>query len=887
MTVTTPSRDESTGLHRLRQLRPAAPLRSTTVRMWLVVAATAAVGAALQKTLALELEPLPADFRIPWWGLAMLFALAQLCAIQLEFRRESHTFTLSEIPLVVGLLFGTPAGLLGGRLLGGCVVLASGRIRPVKFALDLAVVPLQTGVALITLHLVAGGVDPFGPLGLIGVFAATLAASLVGVVVTFVALSTAEGSFDRQQLGLAGAIGTTVTAANTGIALVAAQAISSQLTFGLLLIVPTAVVFFAYRALVAAREKHNRLEFLHETSRLLAQSKRLETGMQEVLVQTRSMFRSEMAEIVLAPPEGGSTALRTAVGPGDRRVAMEPFELTSGQLVAQVLADRRSVLVTRRDAAMHVRGQSERAQLRDAVIVPLTGETSVLGTLLVGNRLGNVGSFSNQDVKLLETLAGQLGVSLENSRLGKSLGRLTELSEQLEHQAFHDPLTGLANRALFTERLAHAVARQARSRSLLAVLFVDIDDFKAVNDSRGHDAGDELLATAAERIRACVREVDTVARLGGDEFAIVLEELATSYDAEPVAERIVNTFRQPFRIAGALLSVTASVGVAVCDETQSADNVLANADVAMYRAKARGKAQFSVFEASMRTELFRPIELRRDLQRAIEREEFTLHYQPIVSLSTGRLEGVEALIRWQAPGRGLVPPGEFIPLAEETGLIVELGRWALQQACRQSRSWEINFADETPPWVSVNVSKRQLEGSGLVEDVAEALRMSRLDPRRLVLEITESIASLDDESVAVQLERSRGLGVRIALDDFGSGYSSLGRLQTMPLDLLKIDRQFVQSVGSTQQAAQLTRTIVDLARTLGLTTVAEGIELREQLDLMVSLGCDLGQGYLFAKPLDPHGIEALLSLQASERWPTAEKPERAALRAVDDSRRSA
>lgn len=881
----TPPQDESTVL---RRLRPAAVLRSPTIRIWLVVAATAAAGAALQKTVALELEPLPADFRIPWWGLAMLFALAQLCAIQLEFRRESHTFTLSEIPLVVGLLFGTPAGLLGGRLLGGCVVLASGRIRLVKLALDLGVFSLQTAVALIILHLVAGGVDPFGPLGLVGVFAATLAASLVGVVVTFIALSTAEGSFDRQQLGLAGAIGTTVTAANTGIALVAAQAISSQLTFGLLLIVPTAVVFFAYRALVVAREKHVRLEFLHETSRLIAQSKRLETGMQEVLAQTRSMFRAEVAEIVLVPPDGSRTALRTAVGPGDRRVAMEPFEPTSGQLVAQVLADRRPVLVTRRDAAVAVRAHMVRAELRDAVIVPLTGETSVLGTLLVGNRLGHVSSFSTEDLKLLETLARQLGMSLENSRLGKSLGHLTELSEQLEHQAFHDPLTRLANRALFTERLGHAVARRARSRSLLAVLFVDIDDFKAVNDSRGHDAGDALLVAAAERIRACVREVDTVARLGGDEFAIVLEDLATNYDAEPVAERIVDTFRQPFHIAGDVVSATASVGVAVCNETQSADNVLGNADVAMYRAKARGKAQFAVFEPSMHVELFRPIELRRDLQRAIAREEFTLHYQPIVSLSNGRLEGVEALIRWQAPGRGLIPPGEFIPLAEETGLIVEIGRWALREACRQSRSWEINFADETPPWISVNVSKRQLEGSGLVEDVAEALRASGLDPRRLVLEITESIASLDDESVVEQLERSRGLGVRIALDDFGSGYSSLGRLQTMPLDLLKIDRQFVQSVGSTQQAAQLTRTIIELARTLGLTTVAEGIELRDQLDLLVSLGCDLGQGFLFAKPLDPHGIEALLSLQAPERWPTPDESERPAhLRAVDDDRRTA
>ena len=415
-TAATPPRDERTALHGLRRLRPAALLSSPTIRIWLVVAATAAAGVTLQKLVALGLEPLPTDFRIPWWGLAVLFALAQLCTIRLELRRESQTFALSELPLVAGLLFGTPAGLLAGRLLGAAVLVAQERRRPIKIAFNLGLFTLQTAIALIVLHVVSGGTDPFGPVGLVGVFAATLAASLVGVVVTFVVMSISRGSFDRQELSVAAAIGTTVTAANTGIALVAAQAISSQLTFGLLLVVPTAVVFFAYRALVAAREKHDRLEFLHETSRLLARSKRLETGMQQVLAQTRSMFRAELAEIVLAPPEGSGTALRTAVGPGDRRVALEPFEPRSGQLVAQVLTDRRPVLATRRDATEAIREQLRRAELRDAVIVPLTGETSVLGTLLVGNRLGNVGSFSTEDLKLLETLAGQLGVSLENSR---------------------------------------------------------------------------------------------------------------------------------------------------------------------------------------------------------------------------------------------------------------------------------------------------------------------------------------------------------------------------------------------------------------------------------------------------------------------------------------
>jgi diguanylate cyclase (GGDEF)-like protein len=884
MTATaTPPTGETTGLRRLRQLR-----QSPTIRIWLVVGATAAVAAVLHVKVVQQLEPFPAELRVPWWGLAVLFALAELCAIHLEFRRESHTFTLSELPLVAGLLFGTPAGLVAGRLLGAGVVLVHERKRPIKITLNLSLFALETAVALIVLHTVAGGADPFSPLALAGVFAATLAASVVAIATIFAVISISERSFDLDQLSAATAIGTTITAANTGIALVAAQAISSQLTFGLLLIVPAVVVFFAYRALVAAREKHRRLEFLHETTRLIARSKELATGIQDVLAHTRSMFRAEVAEIVLAPTEGSRAALRTVVGPGDARAAMEPFELGRGHLSAQVLAERRPLLLAPGEAAEALRSHLPRTELRDAVIVPLSGETTVLGTLLVGSRLGDVSTFSEEDLKLLETLAGQLGISLENERLGKTLGRLTELSEQLEHQAFHDPLTGLANRALFTDRLEHAVARQARTVSILAVLFVDIDDFKAVNDGWGHDAGDQLLLAVAERLRMCLRGVDTAARLGGDEFAVLLEDLATDYDAEPVAERIVNSFRQPFQIAGELVSVSASIGVAVATSSQSADNVLGNADVAMYRAKARGKAQYTVFEPSMRTELFRPIELRRDLQRAIEREEFALHYQPIVSLSTGRIEGVEALLRWQAPGRGLVPPGEFVPLAEETGLIRDIGRWALREACRQPRVWGIGYADETSLWISVNISKRQLEGPELVEDVADALRASRLDPHRLVLEITESVASFDDESMGALLERLKGLGVRLALDDFGSGYSSLGRLQAMPLDMLKIDRQFVRSVGSRPQATQLTKTIIELARTLGLTTVAEGIELRDQLDLLASLGCDLGQGFLLAKPLEAHGIEALLSRQAPERWPVVEEPGRVGhLRAFDGGRQSA
>jgi len=852
------------------------------VGIWLVVAGTAAAAVALSAKVV-QLDPLPAGFRIPWWGLALLFTVAELCVIHLEFRRESQTFTLSAFPLVAGLLFATPTALLAGRLLGAGPMLVRERRRPRKIAFTLSLFALETEVAVLALHALIGDSAPFAPLGLAAVFAGTLAATVVGVALVFATISISQRSFEPRLLGATLVIGTAVTAANTGIAIVGLHAIFSEPTFGLLLLVPAVVVFAAYRALVAARDKHRKLEFLHETSRLIARSKKLDQGLQDVLEHTRATFHAEVAELVLVSVDEGRNALRTTVGPADARSGLAPFALEDRDLSARVVAQRRPMLFVGRKGAAELRAHLE-ADLREAVIVPLAGETTVLGTLLVGNRRGGPGRLSEGDLGLLETLADQLGVALEKARLGTSLGRLTELTEELEHRAFHDPLTGLANRTLFTQRLEEAVGRQKHDGSMLAVLFVDIDDFKAVNDLRGHQTGDELLVAVAGRICGCLRKGHTAARLGGDEFAVLLEHLATDYDAEPVAERIVRAFEQPFRVGDELVHVSASVGVALASELDSADGVLGNADVAMYRAKARGKAQYTVFEPEMRAELFRPLELRRDLQRALGDREFILHYQPIVSLTTGRLLGVEALLRWQSRNRGLVGPDEFIPLAEETGLIGEIGRRVLQEACRQPRVWESRGAGEEPLWIGVNISQRQLERPEFVDDVAQALSASRLDPSRLVLEITESFTSFDDGRMSGQLMRLKRLGVRLALDDFGSGYSSLGRLQSLPLDMLKLDPQFVESIDMAPQSAQLTKTIIELGRTLGLTTVGEGIERREQLDLLVSFGCDLGQGSLLAKPLDSDGIEALLSQQARGHHPAAEEPRRAQLRALEGGR---
>jgi diguanylate cyclase (GGDEF)-like protein/PAS domain S-box-containing protein len=462
----------------------------------------------------------------------------------------------------------------------------------------------------------------------------------------------------------------------------------------------------------------------------------------------------------------------------------------------------------------------------------------------------------------VETLATNLledpsvcGIVL-NSR---DISERKALEEQLTHQAFHDPLTGLANRALFRDRVEHALAQANRRGQSLAVLFLDLDNFKTVNDSLGHVTGDELLGGIAGRLQGCVRTGDTVARLGGDEFAILLEDVNAPEETTEVAERIAAALRAPFHLDGKDVFVGTSVGIALSvADMDGALEILRNADVAMYTAKARGKGRHATFEPGMHAAVVRRLELEADLRRAIERGEFVVHYQPLVELRTGQLTAVEALVRWYHPQRGLVSPSEFIPIAEETGVIVPLVRWVLLRACQDARRWQGQYPDRAPGMVNVNISARQLQEPGLVQDVAEALRESGLAPHHLVLEITES-ALMHDAAVAVGwLNELKKLGVQLAIDDFGTGYSSLSYLRQFPIDTLKIDKSFVDGMGQDGERSALAGAIIDLGRTLGLKTVAEGIEQPSQLAELEALGCDIGQGYHFARPLERQALEAFL-----------------------------
>ncbi|HEX8352756.1 MAG TPA: EAL domain-containing protein [Pyrinomonadaceae bacterium] len=423
--------------------------------------------------------------------------------------------------------------------------------------------------------------------------------------------------------------------------------------------------------------------------------------------------------------------------------------------------------------------------------------------------------------------------------------------EQLLHDAFHDALTGLPNRALFMDHVKMAIQRSRRSGDrLFAALFLDLDRFKIINDSLGHMVGDQLLVGIAHRLEACLRPGDTVARLGGDEFTILLEDLSAMEDALDVARRVQEAVTQPFNIGGHEVFTTASIGIALSNPGYDrAEDLLRDADTAMYRAKLEGKKRHVVFDKAMHDRAMELLQIETDLRRAITRKEFFLNYQPIVDLETGKVSSFEALVRWRHPERGLVMPGEFVPVAEETGLIVPLGLWVLNEACRQVRLWQKQGLAGEGVTVSVNLSSRQFSQADLIEQVSSALRDSGLRASNLKLEITESMVMENIDTAIGMLAQLRALGVGLSIDDFGTGYSSLSYLHRFPIDTLKIDRSFVTQMTDNAENAEIVRTIVTLARSLDMDVIAEGVETREQLRQLGALGCDYGQGYLFSRPV--------------------------------------
>jgi diguanylate cyclase (GGDEF)-like protein len=546
----------------------------------------------------------------------------------------------------------------------------------------------------------------------------------------------------------------------------------------------------------------------------------------------------------------GDRVLTYGYYPVERRTAVEEvYDLADYPATRRVLNDHVDihVAVGQADADPAEVEFLRSIGMQSMAMLPLVARGEAIGAVELYWRTGT--SPEEARLGLGRSLAQAAAIALDNARL----------YEEIRHQAFHDGLTGLANRALFGDRVEHALARSARTGSLIAVMFVDLDDFKTVNDRFGHQAGDQLLRSVAERLVAILRPGDTAARLGGDEFAVLIEDVRSQDDAQFVAQRLIEAIRTPTRLGEVDALVGASIGIALSTAGgDRAPDLLRNADFAMYRAKGAGKGRYEVFEASMRAGIAERAELEQIIHGAVDRHELRVAYQPIVELATGQIVGAEALVRWHPAGRPMLMPADFITLAEENGQIVAIGRWVIEEACRLGRRWQDQLGDPTFG-MSVNLSARQFQHPDLVRDVKAAIAATGLAPGSLTLEITESVLMQHTTSTIDTLGELRAHGVRLAIDDFGTGYSSLSYLDRFSVDALKIDRTFVDGFGADREGPVLVRAIIELGQALGLEVVAEGIERVDQLDPLRALGCRFGQGFLFSRPLEPDAMAALLA----------------------------
>ena len=525
----------------------------------------------------------------------------------------------------------------------------------------------------------------------------------------------------------------------------------------------------------------------------------------------------------------------------------------------QVVSAGRPLFVGNTDEKMLLDAESDERTpdgVAYAVVPIMTNDGQVIGTVCVIDTAPH--AWTHTEINCLMDIAASLVTELE---LRSDLSLKLQTHEHLLYSTLHDALTGLPNRSLFTERLRHAMRRAARHPdNLFAVLFLDLDRFKEVNDNLGHFAGDELLRAVARRLEACIRPEDTVARLSGDEFAILLESINEASDAGRVAERIEEALSFPINLAGAEVVTSASMGIVTSSMAHDQpEQLLRSADMAMYRAKAAGRARYEMFDRAMHTDALARLQLETDLRRAVERDEFRLHYQPLVSLRTGRITGMEALVRWQHPERGLVHPADFIPIAEETGLIVPMGRWVLNEACRQMKEWQLAHPRDEPLSIGVNLSAKQFSQPDIVEQISGAIAASGIEARSLRIEITEAAIIDKGKSASGLLQSIRDLGVQVYLDDFGTGYSSLSYLHGLPIDAIKIDRAFVSSMDTDDKNLRLVRTILTLSEIVGVRAQAEGISTAEQLRELRSLNCEQGQGYLFSAPITTEAVDEVLA----------------------------
>ncbi|MGH2557139.1 MAG: putative bifunctional diguanylate cyclase/phosphodiesterase [Actinomycetota bacterium] len=817
-------------------------------RIRLLTLAIAGAAAALYLAHVRFLETVEAPFSTPWWLLAAMFFIVESYVVHFEFRRHAHSFTLSEIPLVLGMFFVGPTALVAAQVAGLSVGLLRRRQAPLKYLFNVSNLCLTVTLALSVFHGLGGAEAEFSARSVLAVFLATLAASILAMCNISLAIRLSGGEPDAGFWTGSFPLGFGITLTNTSLGLIAAALLWLRPGLAWLLVVPTLVLYLAYRSHTSQREKHQSLQGLYESSRLLHRTMDGEKAVADMLEQARAMFKAEIAEMILFAAHPGEVHVRAQLGRGDELKIDRLQELDPADRMCSRVALGDTSLLISDPSEQDLRDELERRGFRDAIATALHAEDGVVGTIMVADRLGEVSTFRPRDVKLLETLANNTSAALENIRLAQ---RLKSEAEEKKYQALHDALTGLPNRALFHERVNHAIDVSRRSGKEVAVLLMDLDGFREVNDTLGHHNGDLLLQEVAGRLQAVLQPGDLAARLGGDEFAVLLPVLDGSDDALLTAAAILHSLEPGFVVDGVTLEARASIGVAIYPHHGDDPNLLIQrADVAMYVAKDTHSG-CEIYSTDKDPYSAGRLSLAAELRHAMERGEIVVHYQPKADLRDGSLTGAEALVRWNHPVRGPIGPNEFIPIAEQTGLVKPLTLYVLEEALKQVSRWNAQGLDLA---VAVNLSARNLLDLELPDQVARLLARWSIPPAKLGLEITESFIMADPIRAKAVVDRLHEMGVVLAIDDFGTGYSSLAYLKRLPIHELKIDRSFVAGMMEDDNDAVIVRSTIELGRNLGLKVIAEGVETQAIWEELGSMGCDVAQGYLLSRPLPPNEL---------------------------------
>ena len=814
---------------------------------WINASAAIAAGAALGVLVWNVPLDAGAPLHLPLWLIIAMVAGAEVTVVHLEHTRD-HSFSLREIPIALGLFYASSPDLLIGSLLGTLIAATlHRRERTSTLVFGLGRRAIQVGVAIVVFGAVIQDATPVSTRGWLAALLATLVACVLPTMLA--GLTPAGGRATLRQRAELLVLTATASGLNTSLAIVMTTVLWSSPVLWWVAVVPPAVLLTAYRASISHRVERQRLEQLYEASRLLHASPQVEDALVAAAEQAQAMFGVADVKIVVIPESGEKLFHTLLTADGIERV-LEPVERSAATRTLGSAWGRHSP-ETLRNVPGLVHTSPE---VQAGMSVPLFDDNRFAGVMLVANRINQTAPFSAADSRLLQAFSQHLAVSIENGRLEDSLAELTRLKEKLRHQASHDALTGIANRTLFTEQVDTALEESATSGRIVGVLFLDLDDFKTVNDSLGHAAGDELLRQASRRIEASVRPGGLVARFGGDEFAVLLERVKDPTSVIIVADRIKRSLSDPFVLGPETVSVTASIGVALGTGRDHPTSLIRHADTAMYAAKRQSKGRVRVYEARMHEAISKRLSMQSDLASAIEDQQLTVAYQPIVDLESGMISGFEALLRWVHPTQGPIEPSQFIPFAEETGLIVPLGEWVMERAVEQSAIWR-SAHPNLPIRVAANLSPRQLTEGDVARFLADVLTQYNASPQGLTVEITENTVM---QAPIAAVEAIRDLGVSLAVDDFGTGYSSLSYLDRLPIDILKIDKSFVARIGSGKESP-LIRTILQLGNALGLETVVEGIETRAQLERLRTLRAGAAQGFYLAPPMDAGAIDALLT----------------------------